>query len=445
MRFLLAIICLMVACSSFAEPSEHRVTETVKAVRKAMPWVVSIGTEITVPVDDPYIVKRNDYFSTYYFRRRNVKEYSPLGSGIIIHDSGLVLTNWHVARGSSKLILKLYTGESFHGNIIGYDVQSDLCLLKLTGDLDKVKLEPAEFAEADDLLLGEMVLTLGNPFGLEHSVSVGVLSAINRALSVTGEVYNDMIQTDAAINPGNSGGPLINLDGNVIGINQAIRSNAQGIGFAIPAKRLEQFVSRWLMPENFGDINLGVFGKSTEANGVSIEVQPESSAANAGLKTGDIVAKVNGKTVDRILDFSIQLLGLKEGDTIAFTLADGNEVKVELGKINADELIARRLGIHVQKLTKNLNQAMDLPEDLKGLAINEMATAAEYRDDGAPWRQYVKRGDIILRVDETWVANEQELADLLRNKPSGSCVTISFAITGRGVGYHAKAETILLQ
>ena len=252
--------------------SEVRITPTVKAVRKAMPWVVSIGTEIDVRVDDPYIVRLNNYFSLRKYKSRIERQYTPLGSGVIIDESGLALTNWHVTRAADKLLLKLHNGKSFPAEIVGYDTQSDLCLVRLTGDFKTTPLPAAEFAAPDDLLLGESVITLGNPFGLEHSVSCGVLSAINRELSVTGEPYNDMLQTDAAINPGNSGGPLINLDGNVIGINQAIRSDAQGIGFAIPAKRLETFVSHWLLPETFSNGRLGISQAAFADGGVKLTV-----------------------------------------------------------------------------------------------------------------------------------------------------------------------------
>ncbi len=442
MKHLLPLILL--SFTLLAE-SEVRVTPTVKAVRKAMPWVVSIGTEIDVRVDDPYIVRLNEYFALRKYKSRIERQYTPLGSGVIIDSNGLALTNWHVARAADQLLLKLYNGKSFPAEIVGYDVQSDLCLLKLTGDFKNTQLDSAEFAAPDDLLLGETVITLGNPFGLEHSVSCGVMSAINRELSVTGELYNDMIQTDAAINPGNSGGPLINLDGNVIGINQAIRSDAQGIGFAIPAKRLEMFVSHWLLPETFSNARLGISSAVLEEEGVCIAVEKNTPAALAGLHSGDTVKSVNGSWVKRPLDLGKLLWHFKEGEELEFTLSNGKTVTVALRGMSPEECIASRLGIRVQKLTRKLNIALDLPEDTKGLAISEVIKPAEYKDEDDGWRKYIKRGDLLLRIDNSDVEDEKQLASLLEKNTSGNIVKVDFAILNSNARYQLKRDMVLLK
>ncbi len=425
--------------------SDVRVTPTVKAVRKAMPWVVSIGTEIDVRVDDPYIVRLNNYFALRRYKSRIERQYTPLGSGVIIDESGLALTNWHVTRAADKLLLKLHNGKSFPAEIVGYDTQSDLCLVKLTGDFKTAPLMAANFAAPDDLLLGESVITLGNPFGLEHSVSCGVLSAINRELSVTGEPYNDMLQTDAAINPGNSGGPLINLDGNVIGINQAIRSDAQGIGFAIPAKRLETFVSHWLLPETFSNGRLGISQTTFAEEGVKLFVEKDTPVAEAGLKDGDIVAAVNGVSVRRPLEFGKQLWHLDSSSKVEFTLANGRKITVRLRDMADDELIAYRLGIRVQKLTRKLNIALDLPEDTKGLAISEVLKSVDYKDENDGWRQYIKRGDLLLQVNRVVMEDEKQLASLLEKKTSGNIVNMDFAVMNNNGRYQLRRETVLLK
>ena len=425
--------------------SEVRITPTVKAVRKAMPWVVSIGTEIDVRVDDPYIVRLNNYFALRKYKSRIERQYTPLGSGVIIDESGLALTNWHVTRAADKLLLKLHNGKSYPADIIGYDIQSDLCLVKLTGDFASAPLPAAEFAAPDDLLLGESVITLGNPFGLEHSVSSGVLSAINRELSVTGEPYNDMLQTDAAINPGNSGGPLINLDGNVIGINQAIRSDAQGIGFAIPAKRLETFVSHWLLPETFSNGRLGISQAAFAEDGVKLSVVKDTPASKAGLKDGDIVTTVNGTSVQRPLEFGKQLWHLNTGSNVEFTLADGRRVTVRLRDMSDAERIAYRLGIRVQKLTRKLNIALDLPEDTKGLAISEVIKSDDYKDEDDGWRKYIKRGDLLLKVNKVVMEDEKQLASLLEKKTSGNIVNMDFAVMNNNGRYQLSRETVLLK
>ena len=428
-----------------AEPSSVRMTPVVRAANKALPWVVSIGTEINVRVNDPYIVKLNDYFSTYFMKPRNVREYTPLGSGIIINPSGLVLTNWHVTRAADTILLRMFNGKSYPARVIGYDTQSDLCLLQAEGDFTKEPLTQASLGMPDDLLLGETVITLGNPYGLEHSVSQGVLSAINRALGVTGEPFNDMLQTDAAINPGNSGGPLINLDGNVIGINQAIRSDAQGIGFAIPAKRLEAFLACWLLPETFGNSWLGLSCDGMAAGGVRIKVDEGSPAAKAGLSDGDVISTANGRPITRLLDFNQSLLPLGNGKKALFTLTGGKQVEVTLGALPPSMLIMRRLGFRVQKLTKRMNQAMGLPESLKGLAISEPLKPTEYRVHDEQWRQYIKRGDLILKVNDNVVENEESLASQLEKSTSGDIITVTFGILGNNENYLIRSANVRLQ
>ena len=442
MKQLLPLILL--SLTLLADP-DVRMTPTVKAVRKAMPWVVSIGTEIDVRVNDPYFVRLNDYFALRRYKSRIERQYTPLGSGIIINESGLALTNWHVARVADKLLLKLHNGKNFPAEIVGYDTQSDLCLLKLTEECDSAPLPAAEFAAPDDLLLGETVITLGNPFGLEHSVSCGVLSAINRELSVTGEPYNDMIQTDAAINPGNSGGPLINLDGNVIGINQAIRSDAQGIGFAIPAKRLETFVSHWLLPETFSNSRLGISQTAFAKDGIRLSVEKGTPASEAGLKDDDVIAAVNGKRVHRPLECGKLLWHLDTGSNVEFTLVDGRKITVRLRDMTDNERIAYRLGLRVQKLTRKLNNALDLPEDTKGLAISEVIKPDEYKDEGDGWRSFIKRGDLILQVDKVVVEDEKQLASLLEKKTSGNIVNMDIAVLNNNGRYQLRRETVLLK
>ena len=439
------IVLLMALCAFLnAEPSVVRMTPAVKAANRALPWVVSIGTEINVRVNDPYIVKLNDYFSTYFMRPRKVREYTPLGSGIIIHSSGLVLTNWHVTRAADTILLRMYNGQSVPARVVGYDTQSDLCLLQASGDFTKEPLAQATLGMPDDLLLGETVLTLGNPYGLEHSVSQGVLSAINRALGVTGEPFNDMLQTDAAINPGNSGGPLINLDGDVIGINQAIRSDAQGIGFAIPAKRLETFLAAWLVPETFGNSWLGIVGASMSKDGVSIKAE-EGSPAAARMPNGAVITKINGHPITRLLDLNQTLWPLKKGEKIKLTLDDGRHVELTVGAMPPSVLIMRRLGFRVQKLTKRMNQAMGLPEALKGLAISESAQPAEYRTPDEQWRQYIKRGDLILKVNDSIVESEESLASQLEKSTSGDIISVTFGILGNNDNYLIRSVNVKLQ
>jgi len=429
-RALLPALCALLTFACLpASASTARLTPTVKAVNRALPCVVSIGTEKEINKRDPYYTRLNDYFGIYRYRIKRTREYSPLGSGIIVHPAGYVLTNWHVVRAAeSNVIIRLLNGDSYLGSIIGFDRQCDLCLLKI--DTKGKKLHQAAFARPDDLMLGETVITLGNPFGLEHSVSQGVLSATNRNLDVTGESYDDIIQTDASINPGNSGGPLINLDGEVIGLNQAIRSDAQGIGFAIPVRRLLMFVSRWMLPEVISDVTAFV-RFSQNVSGISLEVAPGTPPAAAGLKTGDFVDTVNGIPVGNVIDASIVLAGVKDKEDVRIVLNTGKEHVFKAARMSDERLIAFRMGMKVQKLTKAMNAALDLPPDLKGLAVNQMMPPETYRA-GNPAENDFTQGSLIFAVDDVPVPDVRTLAGILRGKKSGDVVVLSCALSVRG-------------
>ncbi len=421
---LLVMAALTLSGAGRARPSGVRETPTVLAVRQVLPWVVNIGTERMVKTNDGYDAFYNQFFGTYYrARTKMVKEYFPLGSGVIVDSRGLVLTNHHVVRRANNAEVRLWNGESYPAVLVGYDAPSDLCLLRLSGDFDAKPLQAARFANPDDLMLGETVLTIGNPFGLEHSVSQGVLSAMNRSLNDGDIIYDDILQTDAAINPGNSGGPLVNLDGELIGINQAIRNDAQGIGFAIPMRRLVSFLSHWLLPERFGNTWFGIDLRAPFAQGqqgvVVSEVAAASPAAAAGLRAGDEIVAVNGTKVCCMVDLGRAIWRLQEGDRVTVTVADGRDLVWTLDAMPPDILIRTRLGLQVQRLTPTLNQALGLKEDARGLAISEILPEAAFAVQNAPWRNVLKRGDIVFQAGKTETATVADLAAALAETRAG--------------------------
>ena len=412
-----------------------RETPAVNAVKKALPSVVSIGAERTAIANDPYIARLQDFFAQMV-RPRMVQEYNPLGSGIVVDETGLVLTNWHVVRAAEgRLQINLKDGVKCEAALIGFDVVSDLCLLQIISKEEGRRFDVSSFAKADDLMLGETVLALGNPYGLEHSVSQGLLSALNRSLG-EGAGYNDMIQTDAAINPGNSGGPLLNLEGDVIGINQAMRGNAQGIGFAIPVKRIEKFLCQWLKPETFSGLTLG-FSINGDANGIEVDYAREGAV----LKKGDRIRKLNGKELARKLDFCKATWNLKLGEKVELQLEDGRKIAVSAVKLTDKEIIECRLGLGLQRLSPALCKALKIPENTKGLVISDVLPESEYRTEEQGWRNDIGRGDIILAADGKGLGNVSELAELLRAKRSGQALLADFAVLDmarRYVRYKAR-------
>ncbi len=415
-------------------PSAARLTPAVAAVRKALPWVVNIGTqEQVIQVDDPFDL----FFNQYFGARRGLKattQYSPLGSGVIVDASGLVLTNFHVVQRARRIEVRLWNGEAYPARVAGYDVPNDLCLLQLTGDYDGHALTAADFAAADDLLLGEGVIAIGNPFGLEHSVSQGILSAFNRSFEEEGISFSDIIQTDAAINPGNSGGPLVNLDGQLIGVNLAIRADAQGIGFAVPLARVERFLAYWLRPEHFtrGYIGMPIEeAPLTVAGGVRLpRLDDGGPMAAAGLKEGDLIVAVNGQPVRRQMDFSRAVFRAKPGE--ALTMVDGNgaEHRVTVGAMPEKLLVASRLGLKLEELTPQIRKAMNLPDNWYGLVIADVDAEPFYAMQDARWRQILKRGDIIVQFNRKEVRTLEQAARLLRDFPQGGRLTLGVLSTG---------------
>ena len=308
---------LVWASSVQADPARRR-DAIVEVVQKVSPAVVYIGTE--QEVDSRFRGRRSfleDFFGGGgYAERRKVQG---LGTGVIIDAAGIIVTNDHVIRGASAIHVVLADGRSLEAEVLGSDAPNDLAVLKVSA---KEPLPTAKLGTSSDLMIGETVIAIGSPFGLSKTVTAGVVSATGRTFRAEdGTVYNDFVQTDAAINPGNSGGPLLNVDGEIIGINTAIFASAQGIGFAIPADKVRRIVDELT---RFGKVRpawVGIdaadlvpqlamqLGWDRSYGALVARVEPGSPAEQAGVRRGDVVAELGGSRINDAEDFETRVRG----------------------------------------------------------------------------------------------------------------------------------------
>lgn len=300
--------------------------------KKVSPAVVYIDTERTVRgmVGVPDLFR--EFFGDQFFENYPQSEYKQqgTGSGFIIKykNQEYIITNNHVIEGADKITINLKSGEKYQAKVIGADSNYDLAVLKI----DANNLPYVELGDSDSVVIGQWVVAIGNPFGLHETVTIGIISALNRSLKGLNE--SSLIQTDAAINPGNSGGPLVDLEGKVVGINEAIISNAQGIGFAIPIdllkNNLEDLITKgsipvttpWIgiYPETVSKEMASYYGLPFQT-GVYVKwVVKGSPAGKADIEPGDIITEINGRKMESADDLYDLIKNQKIGDTINLTI-----------------------------------------------------------------------------------------------------------------------------
>jgi serine protease Do len=301
-RIIAAVLALSSTLSLLAAPLPSRRNEVVEVVEKVAPSVVNIAAEQMVR-------RRPSMFDEFFFgfdpRQRRERSQS-LGSGVIIDPKGIILTNDHVISGASKIIATTKSGLELECEVVGSDADNDLAVLRARKP--GASLPAIHLGTSSDLMIGETVVAIGNPFGLSNTVTAGVLSALGRSVrgNENQRLYTDFLQIDAPINPGNSGGPVVNIQGDLIGIATAIIGGAQGIGFAIPIDRAKRIKDDLL---TFGEVRavwVGLRGRTVTSGGDEAKprgfrvrsVAPESPAARAGIRTGDLVVSVDGLPID---------------------------------------------------------------------------------------------------------------------------------------------------
>jgi serine protease Do len=390
---------LLVACSGVAgllatlpgasEASELRRTPIVKAVEEARPAVVNIHGRKTVRSEDPQRTGEN-------FRQVN-----GMGTGIIVDERGFVLTNHHVVDSVSRIQVTTHDQRSFVARLIAYDFKTDLAVIKIDSDQP---FQTIRVGTSSDLMPGETVIAVGNAFGYEHTVTSGIISALHRTVQVSDEqTYRDVIQTNADINPGNSGGPLLNIDGDLIGVNVAVRVGAQGIAFTIPVDTAMEVAAQLMSTERVEKLSHGLIGKTVwqagnaRAEFVVSSLRDESIAADAGLQPGDVVMAVGDTRVERALDFERALIGRQGGEELAVEVRRGQErvklsMKVDLNRRGGGGLQERAwelIGVRLEQLPPDRVQSVSSRYN-GGLKVTDV------RADGPAARQGIRRGDVLV-------------------------------------------------
>lgn len=333
--------------------------------------------------------------------RPRVQTATSLGSGVIIDGAkGLILTNTHVVAGATEVRVRLLDGREFDAEIVGSDPDFDLAVLRVPAERrGNASLPQAEIGTSTDLLIGETVIAIGNPFGYSNTVTTGVISALNRSVRTQTGTQTDYIQTDAAINPGNSGGPLLNILGELIGINTAIQAQAEGIGFAIPVTKAQRVVHELLESGKVSPVWLGITGQSLDqaaacyfglrrcAGMLVTDVAAGSPAARAGVEKGDVVVSLDGQDVEDADHYLDLLRNRTVGEDMTLVLHRGQEQKTlklageAFGPDMAQKLCERRWGVGL---------AAKAAQD--GLAVAQVRPGSPAASLG------LKPGDVIRRI-----------------------------------------------
>lgn len=379
-----------------------RRSPVVQVVEQVSPAVVYVGT---VQVVERSFRSRSLFDDMFYGPSEERRAVEGLGSGVIVDASGIVITNDHVIRGASEVHVVLADGRQLDAEVIGADADADLAVLKIIG---KGPFPTAKLGTSSDLMIGETTIAIGSPLGLKKTVTVGVVSALGRTIRNEGRTFNDFIQTDASINPGNSGGPLLNIDGEIIGINSAIIASAQNIGFAIPADKVRRIVTELTQ---FGKVRPAWVGIDVQAltpelgrqlgwdrtyGAVVTNVEAGSPAEKAALQRGDIVTQVGTTQVEDADDFQSRVRGFTAKSPIRLQLFRGGGVletvitPVEFPAELVDSTVWERLGVRLKPMAN------------VGMVIGAVRPGSVSAQVG------LRAGDVIRKVNNRAVLNANE-------------------------------------
>ncbi|MCG6910445.1 MAG: Do family serine endopeptidase [Deltaproteobacteria bacterium] len=446
------LITLLLPVPAFA--AYNRRDAVVEAVRKVSTAVVNVSSEYEIHSRrSPFSGFGMDPFFDSFFRdffdprfRQNEKRTS-LGSGVIIDGArGFILTNAHVIAKAEAITVTLQDERTFTAQLVGADPDSDLAVLRIESGQE---LPSIEMGRSDDLMIGETVIAIGNPFGFSHTVTTGVISALNRSIRTDDTIYRDFIQTDASINPGNSGGPLLNINGDLIGINTAIYAKAQGIGFAIPINKARRIIAdliqygevvlSWtgLLVQNL-DEDLSLYMKVPGEKGLLVKtVETGSPAARHGIKPGDILLSIEKRPVASIVDYHQVLRDYPVGSTIHITvLRRGKKMTVALEtevfpEDRALDLANSLLGIKVEPLSSKNRDSFRITAK-KGVMVANVMPGAYLAKIG------VEPGDVIRQMDDIVIETLDDFKKAMVK--SRQKKTVVLLIQRGGQGYYISVK-----
>jgi serine protease Do len=424
---------------------------------RVTPAVVNVSTVSKRPApgssDDPERFREyfGEEFYERYLKRRPREEPRSSGSGVIVDQSGYILTNNHVIENAQDITVRLSDSRKLTATLVGRDPKTDLAVLKVTAS---GPLPTAELGDSDRLRVGQWVIAIGNPFGLDRTVTVGIVSATARnRVGVT--TYENFIQTDASINPGNSGGPLLNLDGRVIGINTAIVAAGQGIGFSIPINEakvvMAQLIAKgrvvrgWLgiAIQDVSDELAASFGVREREGVLVADVMKGGPGEAAGLKAGDVIVGLDGGRIREVPELQRRVANVAPGQNVAIVVVRDRTqqtLRVRVGEMPTDEPIVAMpeggpegFGLQVEPL------APDMAERL-GLTFAEGLLVVDVASGGPADRAGLRRGDVIREVGRQPVHDAPSLQRALAAVPAGRSVLLWVHRAGGGQSQYLVLE-----
>lgn len=419
---LFSLLVFFLLNNSFAalpnEINNQPISSLAPLVKQVSPAVVNIRVSQTVTRRSPY----NDEMFRRFFgmpnNPGNSREVQSAGSGVIVDAiNGYILTNHHVIEGAEKIQISLINGDTLDAEVIGSDPATDIALLKV----DSKNLIDIKIGDSDIVQVGDFVIAIGNPFGLSHTVTSGIVSALGRT-GISNNGYEDFIQTDASINPGNSGGALVNMKGELVGINSAIISRSGGnvgIGFAVPSEIAQSIMQQIL---DFGEVRRGLLGVSIQsidpenasALGVEIDygalissIEPGSAAEKAGLQVDDIIIQIDNEKISNSRELA-NVIGLK---------GSGEEVEIQLVRNNNKINVVAILG--QQQLSRS--EGTDIHPGLVGASFASASTmsgggveVSTVESGSAAFQRGLRSGDLITAVNRQQVENLQQLQKIAK-------------------------------